>query len=111
MAEGLLRTAAGERFEVHSAGTVATSVRPEAVRVMAELGIDISNHESKAVGRYLNQSFDWVITVCVTRPKPAPHFLAQRVGCVGRCPIQARSRVMITGASQRLGKCGIGCAS
>ena len=42
MAEGLLRHLAGDRFEVYSAGTEATFVRPEAVSVMAELGIDIS---------------------------------------------------------------------
>ncbi len=74
MAEGLLRTAAGERFGVHSAGTVATSVRPEAVRVMAELGIDITSHESKAVDRFLNQPFDWVITVCDEAAEACPVF-------------------------------------
>src|SRR5919199_6533952 len=52
MAEGLLRHLAGDRFEVHSAGTEATSVRPLAIRAMAELGIDISWQESKTLERY-----------------------------------------------------------
>jgi arsenate reductase len=74
MAEGLLRAAAGDRFEVHSAGTVATAVRPEAVRVMAEIGVDISRHESKTLDRFLPQAFDWVITVCDDAAEACPVF-------------------------------------
>jgi arsenate reductase len=64
MAEGLLRAAAGDRVEALSAGTEATSVRPEAIRVMAELGVDISAQQSKTVERYLGEPIDWLITVC-----------------------------------------------
>jgi arsenate reductase (thioredoxin) len=64
MAEGMLRAFAGERFEVFSAGTEATRVRPEAIVVMRELGIDISGQASKAVQHFLGQPFDWLITVC-----------------------------------------------
>jgi arsenate reductase len=64
MAEGLLRAAAGDHCEALSAGTEATSVRPEAIRVMAELGIDISGHASKTLERYLGEPIDWLITVC-----------------------------------------------
>ena len=53
MAEGLLRDMAGDRFEVFSAGTEATRVRPEAISVMAEMGVDISAQESKTLDRYL----------------------------------------------------------
>jgi arsenate reductase len=53
MAEGWLRHLHGERYEVHSAGTEATAVRPLAIRVMAEVGIDISRYESKTLQRYL----------------------------------------------------------
>ena len=53
MAEGLLRHLGGDRFEAYSAGTEATQVRPLAIRVMAELGIDISGQESKTLDRYL----------------------------------------------------------
>jgi len=64
IAEGLLRAAGGDRFEVLSAGTEATGVRPEAIAAMAEVGIDIAGQESKTVERYLGQPIDWLITVC-----------------------------------------------
>jgi len=64
MAEGLLRRLAGDRFEVESAGTKPTSVRPEAIAVMKELGIDISGHRSKHVDEFRDQEFDYVLTVC-----------------------------------------------
>src|SRR5436305_4977162 len=64
MAEGLLRHLGGERFEVFSAGTEATLVRPLAIKAMAELGIDILGQQSKTLTRYLGQPFDQVITVC-----------------------------------------------
>jgi arsenate reductase len=74
MAEGLLRAAAGDRFEVYSAGTVATAVRPEAVQVMAEIGVDIAGHQSKTVDRFSNEAFDWVITVCDAAAEACPVF-------------------------------------
>jgi arsenate reductase len=74
MAEGLLRHLGGGRFEVHSAGTEATRVRPLAVRAMAELGIDISGHESKTLDRYLNQPWDDVVTVCDDANEACPFF-------------------------------------
>lgn len=74
MAEGLLRHLGGERFEVFSAGTEATHVRPLAVQVMAEIGIDISKQESKTLERYLQQPFDEVITVCDTAAETCPIF-------------------------------------
>jgi arsenate reductase len=64
MAEGLLRSAAHDRFTVDSAGTVATSVRPEAIAVMREIGIDISAQRSKTVERFVGEPIDWLITVC-----------------------------------------------
>jgi len=74
MAEGLLRHLGGERFEVFSAGTEATQVRPLAIRAMAELGIDISGQESKTLDRYLGEPFDEVITVCDTAAEVCPVF-------------------------------------
>ncbi|HEX9609272.1 MAG TPA: arsenate reductase ArsC [Candidatus Limnocylindria bacterium] len=64
MAEGMLRAWAGDRFEALSAGTQATVVRPEAISVMAEIGIDISGHASKTLEPFLGQSLSWLITVC-----------------------------------------------
>ena len=74
MAEGLLRHLAGERFEVMSAGTVATQVRPLAVRALDELGIDISGQESTNMARYLGEPFDYVITVCDEANEACPFF-------------------------------------
>ena len=75
MAEGLLRHLAGDRFDAYSAGTEATAVRPLAVGVMAELGIDISGQESKTLDRYLGEPFDAVVTVCDQANEACPVFL------------------------------------
>jgi arsenate reductase len=74
MAEGLLRAVGGERFEVFSAGTEATHVRPLAIRAMKEIGIDISDQESKTLDRYWGQPFDYVITVCDNARENCPVF-------------------------------------
>jgi arsenate reductase (thioredoxin) len=74
MAEGLLRQLAGDRFEVMSAGTEATHIRPLAIRAMEEIGIDISGQESKALDRYLDEPFDYVITVCDDANEACPFF-------------------------------------
>ena len=74
MAEGLLRHDAGERFEVESAGTKASFVRPEAIAVLHELGIDISGHRSKNVDEFEGQQFDYVITVCNNARETCPVF-------------------------------------
>ena len=64
MAEGMLRAWGGDRFEAFSAGTEATSVRPEAIAAMSEIGIDISRQTSKTLEPFLGESFTWLITVC-----------------------------------------------
>lgn len=74
MAEGLLRHDAGGRFEVESAGTKPGQVRPEAVAVMKELGIDISGHRSKSVDEFAGQNFDYVLTVCDNAKESCPIF-------------------------------------
>jgi arsenate reductase len=74
MAEGLLRHFGGNKYEVFSAGTEATLVRPLAIQVMAELEIDISEHESKTIERFLEQDFDLVITVCDDAHETCPNF-------------------------------------
>jgi len=72
MAEGLLRHDAGNRFEVSSAGTKPSKVRPEAISVMRELGIDISGHRSKSVDEFRDQNFDYVLTVCDNAKESCP---------------------------------------
>jgi len=78
MAEGLLRHLGGDRFEVFSAGTEATKVRPLTIRAMQELGIDISGQHSKTLERYLDQQFDQVITVCDQANEACPVFFGAR---------------------------------
>lgn len=77
MAEGLLRRDAGEQFEVESAGTKASFVRPEAIAVMRELGIDISGHRSKNVDEFAGQEFEYVITVCNNAHETCPVFFGK----------------------------------
>jgi arsenate reductase (thioredoxin) len=74
MAQGLLDHDAGDRFEVESAGTKPGRVRPEAIAVMKELGIDISGHRSKHVDEFKGQSFDYVLTVCDNAKESCPVF-------------------------------------
>ena len=64
MAEGFLRAMAGDRFEAGSAGTEKTSVNPLAIRVMAELGIDLGGHTSKLYADVASGAWDYLITVC-----------------------------------------------
>lgn len=74
MAEGLFRKELGEDAEVSSAGTRPSFVRPEAIAAMAEIGIDISGHRSKALDEFLNQEFDYVVTVCDNARESCPVF-------------------------------------
>jgi arsenate reductase len=81
MAEGILRREGGDRFEVYSAGTKASFVRPEAIQVMREIGIDVSHHRSKSVEEFAGQEFDYVITVCDNAKESCPIFpgIAERI--------------------------------
>lgn len=79
MAEGLLRHDASDRFEVFSAGTKPGRVRPEAITVMRELGIDISGNRSKHVDEFAGQNFDYVLTVCDNARHSCPAFPGQAV--------------------------------
>jgi len=74
MAEGWLRHIVGDRFEVHSAGSVATLVRPLAIRAMSEVGVDISHQRSKNLDQYWGQVFDYVVTVCDQAAETCPVF-------------------------------------
>ena len=74
MAEGFLRALAGDRFEVSSAGTEATRVHPLAIRVMDEVGIDLTGHTSKTIDALLGQPWDYVITVCDSVNERCPIF-------------------------------------
>lgn len=77
MAEGLLRHLAGDYFEVISAGLEPRVVNPNAVKVMKEIGIDISHYTSKDVNQFIGQNFDYIITVCDNANKHCPFFLGK----------------------------------
>ena len=81
MGEGLLIHLAGDLFEVFSAGTTPSTLNPYAVLAMAEMGIDIREQYSKSLNEFLNQKFDYVITVCDRAAETCPIFPgpAQRI--------------------------------
>ncbi len=74
MAEGLARALKGEEVEAYSAGIETHGLNPNAVKVMAEMGIDISGHTSKNVSDLINIDFDYVITVCGHAHETCPVF-------------------------------------
>lgn len=78
MAEGILRAAAGDLLEVHSAGSRPVGfVHPSAIKVMAEIGIDISRHRSKHLNEFMNRPVETVITVCGNTDQVCPMFPGQ----------------------------------
>lgn len=79
MAEGLLRHELGDPYEVFNAGTNPKPVRPEAIAVMREFGIDISRQQSKHVDEFIGQQFDYVLTVCDSAKESCPIFPGKAV--------------------------------
>jgi arsenate reductase len=78
LAEGILRHAAGDLFDVYSAGSKpAGYVHPLAIKVMKEIGIDISGHKSKHMNEFLDRKIDTVITVCGHADQACPMFPGQ----------------------------------
>ena len=78
LAEGILRAAAGDLLEVHSAGSKpAGYVHPLAIRALAEIGIDIRAHRSKPLGEFLDRKIETVITVCGHADQACPIFPGQ----------------------------------
>lgn len=73
MAEGMLRAWAGDRFEVYSGGTEASGVRPEAITVMDELGVDLRGHTSKTIQPFIGQAWDFLIPVCEEGCEACPY--------------------------------------
>ena len=76
MAEGLINARLGDQFVAYSAGTKPSGyVHPKAIAVMAELGIDLSQNESKSTDLFKGQYFDHVITVCDSAKETCPVWL------------------------------------
>jgi arsenate reductase len=76
MAEGLCRHFRGDVIEPFSAGIETHGLNPLAVKVMGEIGIDISNHKSKTTDDLQDQTFDYVVTVCGHANETCPWFPA-----------------------------------
>lgn len=74
IAEGFLNALHGDRYEGHSAGMEATKVNPYVIKVMMELGIDISRHRSKSIEEFRGKSFNYVVTVCDHAKEICPFF-------------------------------------
>ena len=77
MAEGLLKHITQNEYDVYSAGTKPSIVRPEAIKVLAEIGVDISSNRSKSVAEFLTQEIDYVLTVCDNAKETCPYFPAK----------------------------------
>lgn len=77
MAEGLLKHITQNKYEINSAGTKPSIVRPEAIKALAEIGIDISNNRSKSVDEFASQEIDYVLTVCDNAKENCPYFPAK----------------------------------
>ena len=77
MAEGLLKHITQGEYEIHSAGTIPSVVRPEAIKVLREIGIDISETRSKSVDEFVDSEIDYVLTVCDNAKENCPYFPAQ----------------------------------
>lgn len=77
MAEGLLKHITKGEYDVYSAGTKPSIVRPEAIKALAEIGIDISGNRSKSVEEFADREIDYVLTVCDNANENCPYFPAK----------------------------------
>ena len=77
MAEALLKHICQDQYEINSAGTQASIVRPEAIEVLKELAIDISDYRSKSVEKFADEKIDFVLTVCDNAKENCPYFPAE----------------------------------
>ncbi len=77
MAEGLARARYGDTYDVYSAGIEAHGLNPNAVAVMAEIGIDISGQQSTTLDQLAQPAYDLVVTVCGDADQRCPVFPAR----------------------------------
>ena len=74
IAEGIMRKLAGDKFDVFSAGSHPTLVHPVSIKVMKEVGIDITSHTSDPISNFLSENINIVVTVCDNADKVCPVF-------------------------------------
>jgi arsenate reductase len=79
MAEGLLNTLYGDDYLAYSAGMEPSKVNPYVVKVMAEIGIDISKNRSKSINEFQGKNFDYVITVCDHAKETCPFYPGKKI--------------------------------
>lgn len=77
MAEGLLKHITQNEYDINSAGIKPSVVRPEAIKVLAEIGVDISANRSKSVDEFVTEIIDFVLTVCDNAKENCPYFPAK----------------------------------
>ena len=77
MAEGLLKHITKNKYEIFSAGIEPSFVRPEAIKVLREIGIDISKNRSKSIDEFASRKIDFVLTVCDSDREICPYFPVQ----------------------------------
>ena len=74
MAEGFLNALYGDKYEAYSAGIEPAEVNPYSIKIMAEVGIDISKHHSKSIKELRGKNFEYVVTVCDHAKETCPFF-------------------------------------
>ena len=79
MAEALLNTLNGDKYEAYSAGVMATRINPYVVKAMAEIGIDISKNRSKSIEEFRGKNFNYVVTVCDSAKEACPFFPGEKI--------------------------------
>ena len=79
MAEAFLNSHYGDRYEAQSAGIEPTEITPYAIKVMEEIGIDITKYRSKSILEFRNENFDYVVTVCDHAKESCPFFPGEKI--------------------------------
>ncbi|MBT9165165.1 MAG: Glutaredoxin arsenate reductase [candidate division WS2 bacterium] len=74
MAEGIVNSLYGDKYQAYSAGTHPSGINPFTIKVMSEIGIDISSHRSKNVKEFKGWTFDFIVTVCDQAQESCPFF-------------------------------------
>lgn len=79
MAEAILNSLRKDKYEASSAGVSPTKVNPHVVKVMAEIGIDISKNRSKSIEEFRQKRFNYVVTVCDSAKETCPFFPGEKI--------------------------------
>jgi arsenate reductase (thioredoxin) len=100
IAEGYLRSFAGNKAEIYSAGVETHGVNPKAIEAMKRDGIDISEHSSNNINEYSTIDFDFIITVCDNAKERCPFFPSKAQRLHSNFPDPAKT----TGTDQEIAR-------